>query len=117
MGTLHIINQNQAEAREYLMKAHAIFEAKGLMKPLKEVKQKLKINNNQHKLQGADVVAQDAAALESGGDDSPRGARNDSPPRSKSKGKKKGITAVAKKKGKKTVFRNNFVQDKTGDLM
>ena len=29
IGTLYIINNNPAEARDYLMRAHAIFESKG----------------------------------------------------------------------------------------
>lgn len=29
IGTLHIINSNPGEARDYLMRAHAIFESKG----------------------------------------------------------------------------------------
>jgi tetratricopeptide (TPR) repeat protein len=38
IGTLFIINSNPQEAREYLMRAHGIFESKGLLKLLKEVK-------------------------------------------------------------------------------
>lgn len=43
IGTLHIINNNPAEAKDYLMRAHAIFESKGQLKLLKEVKNKLKM--------------------------------------------------------------------------
>lgn len=50
IGTLYIINNNPAEAREYLMRAHAIFESKGLIKLLKEVKNKLKMLNSSVKL-------------------------------------------------------------------
>lgn len=99
------------------MRAHGIFEAKGLLKLLKEVKSKLKMLSSSVKL-AAEMVA--AEALESGGDDSGK----DSPERKYSSGggkPKKKVTvgptttgiAVAKKKkvAKKTVFRNNFVKE------
>lgn len=119
IGTLFIINSNPQEAREYLMRAHGIFEAKGLLKLLKEVKSKLKMLNSSVKL-AAEMAA--AEALESGGDDS---GKEGSPERGKfnsAKGGKKKVTvggtttvgvAVAKKKkvAKKTVFRNNFVKE------
>lgn len=118
IGTLFIINSNPQEAREYLMRAHGIFESKGLLKLLKEVKSKLKMLNSSVKL-AAEMAA--AQALESGGDDSGDG----SPERKFSSGKsgKKKVTvggtttmnaaALAKKKkvAKKTVFRNNFVKE------
>ena len=50
IGTLFIINSNPQEAREYLMRAHGIFESKGLLKLLKEVKSKLKMLNSSVKL-------------------------------------------------------------------
>jgi hypothetical protein len=56
IGTLYIINNNPPEARDYLMRAHTIFEQKGLIKLLKEVKSKLKMLNSSVKL------AQEAAA-------------------------------------------------------
>ena len=43
IGTIHLLNKNHAEARDYLQKAQFIFEQKGLLKLLKEVKQKLKL--------------------------------------------------------------------------
>mmetsp|Transcript_27845 Transcript_27845/g.42112 ORF Transcript_27845/g.42112 Transcript_27845/m.42112 type:complete len:180 (-) Transcript_27845:170-709(-) len=44
IGTIHLLNKkNQSEAREYLQKAQFIFEQKGLLKLLKEVKNKLKL--------------------------------------------------------------------------
>ena len=43
IGTIHLLNKNHAESREYLLKAQSIFEQKGLLKLLKEVKQKLKL--------------------------------------------------------------------------
>ncbi len=67
IGTLFIINSNPAEAREYLMRAHGIFESKGMLKLLKEVKNKLKMLSSSVKL-AAEMVA--AEALESNGDDS-----------------------------------------------
>lgn len=45
IGTIHLLNKNHSEAREYLLKAQSIFEQKGLLKLLKEVKQKLKLMN------------------------------------------------------------------------
>ena len=45
IGTIHLLNKNNLEAREYLQKAQAIFEQKGLLKLLKEVKHKLKLLN------------------------------------------------------------------------
>ena len=108
IGTLYIINSNPQEAREYLMRANGIFEAKGLLKLLKEVKNKLKMLNSSVKMT-AEMAA--AEALESGGDDSGK----DSPERKYSSGgnKKKAGSAVGakKKKSKKTVFRNNFIKE------
>lgn len=49
------------------MRAHGIFESKGLLKLLKEVKSKLKMLNSSVKL-AAEMAA--AEALESNGDDS-----------------------------------------------
>jgi len=68
------------------MKAHSIFESKGLVKLLKEVKSKLKMLNSSVKL-AQEVAA--AEVIESGGDDSPR----DSPEAEKPKPKKipKGV--------------------------
>lgn len=43
IGTIHLLNKNSTEARDYLTKAQLIFEQKGLLKLLKEVKQKLKL--------------------------------------------------------------------------
>jgi len=45
IGTIHLLNKNYQEARDYLIKAQHIFEQKGLLKLLKEVKQKLKLLN------------------------------------------------------------------------
>ena len=99
------------------MRAHGIFESKGLLKLLKEVKSKLKMLNSSVKL-AAEMAA--AEALESNGDDS---GKEGSPERKYSSGKagKKKVTvggviaggALPKKKkvAKKTVFRNNFVKE------
>ena len=86
------------------MRAHSIFEAKGLLKLLKEVKNKLKMLNSSVKL-AAEVAAQEA--LDSAENDD--SGREDSPTRGKAKvaKKKKGL----KKKPKKTVFRNNFIKE------
>jgi len=100
IGTLFIINNNPVDARDYLMRAHAIFEAKGLLKLLKEVKAKLKMLNSSSKL-AAELINVEGgeSGEESGG----------SPERKNSKSK--GRAAKAKKgKNKKTVFRNNFVK-------
>lgn len=43
IGTLFIIQGNLAEAKIYLNRALTIFEARGMLKMLKEVKQKLKM--------------------------------------------------------------------------
>ena len=43
IGTLMIITGNTQEAREYLVQAHAIFEQRGMLKQLRETKQKLKM--------------------------------------------------------------------------
>lgn len=45
IGTIHLLNKNHIDAKEYLIKAQNIFEQKGLLKLLKEVKQKLKLLN------------------------------------------------------------------------
>ena len=42
IGTLFIVTDEISEARDYLMEAHQIFEQRGLIKSLKEVKTKLK---------------------------------------------------------------------------
>lgn len=108
IGTLYIINSNPQEAREYLMRAHGIFEAKGLVKLLKEVKSKIKMLNSSVKL-AAEMIA--AEALESGGDDSGKEGSPDG--RKKKKAAGAGIGMSKRKKGasKKTVFRNNFVKE------
>lgn len=105
IGTLYIINNNPGEAREYLMRAHGIFESKGLLKLLKEVKSKIKMLSSSVKL-AAEVAA--AEAIESGGDDSGREQSPDGKNNLLKKGKKK---KGMKKKPKKTVFRNNFVKE------
>ena len=70
IGTLYIINSSPQEAREYLLRALGIFEAKGLIKLLKEVKSKLKMLNSSVKM-AAEMAAQEA--VEGGsGDDSGR---------------------------------------------
>jgi len=38
IGTIHLLNKNNVDARDYLIKAQNIFEAKGQLKLLKEVK-------------------------------------------------------------------------------
>ncbi len=86
------------------MRAHSIFESKGLLKLLKEVKNKLKMLSSSVKI-AAEAVA--AEALDSGDD-----SGNGSPERKSIEGilkakKKKGL----KKKVKKTVFRNNFIKE------
>jgi hypothetical protein len=106
IGTLYIINNNPVEAREYLSKAYTIFEGKGMVKLLKEVKNKMKMLNSSVKL-AAEYAANEI--IESG-DES---GKEQSPDRG-SKGKKKKTIISYKKKGgktKKTVFRNNFVKD------
>lgn len=105
------------------MRAHGIFEAKGLLKLLKETKSKLKMLNSSVKI-AAEMAA--AEALESGGDDSGKDGSPDARKFSSggAKAKKKvtvggvtaatagGIAAAKKKKvAKKTVFRNNFVKE------
>lgn len=91
------------------MRAHTIFESKGLLKLLKEVKSKLKMLSSSVKLT-AEMVANEG--LESG-DDSGR----DGSPDKNSPGKQGAKLAAAKKKKglkkkpKKTVFRNNFVKE------
>lgn len=56
IGTLFIINSNPVDARDYLMRAHAIFESKGMVKLLKEVKNKIKMLNSSVKM-AAEVAA------------------------------------------------------------
>lgn len=43
IGTLYIIQNSPAEAKTYLMQAAQIFEQRGMVKMLKEVKLKLKL--------------------------------------------------------------------------
>ena len=121
IGTLYIINSSPQEAREYLLRALGIFEAKGLVKLLKEVKSKLKMLNSSVKM-AAEMAAQEA--VEGSGDDSgregsPYGDRKQGSAGRTAGGKRKfampnGIAAAAAKKKKvqkKTVFRNNFVKE------
>jgi hypothetical protein len=42
IGALLIISGNRIKAREYLMQAHMIFESRGMVRNLKEVKEKMK---------------------------------------------------------------------------
>ncbi len=105
IGTLFIINNNPVDARDYLMRAHAIFESKGLLKLLKEVKSKLKMLNSSTKLAAEMIAAEADSGDDSGKEASPD--RKNSEARKASLGKKKGL----KKKGKKTVFRNNFLKE------
>ena len=99
------------------MRAHGIFESKGLLKLLKEVKNKLKMLNSSVKL-AAEMAA--AEGIESGGDDSGKeGSPGGDRKHSLGKNKKKvtvgattvGVAAKKKKVAKKTVFRNNFVKE------
>ncbi len=92
------------------MRAHQIFESKGLLKLLKEVKNKLKMLNSSMKL-AAEMAARDV--LESGDDSgkeqSPeKNLAGDAIKMGKGKGKKK---VLKKKVVKKTVFRNNFIKE------
>ena len=105
IGTLYIINNNPNEARDYLMRAHGIFESKGMLKLLKEVKNKLKMLNSSVKL-AAEMIAADGVGLESGDDSGKEGS-----PDRRSAEKNKAAKKKGKKKGKKTVFRNNFVKE------
>lgn len=50
IGTLYIIINNPEGARRYLLAAHSIFESKGFVKLLKEVKNKLKMLNSSVKM-------------------------------------------------------------------
>ena len=43
IGTIYLLNKNHMEARDYLLKAQSIFEQRGQLKLLKEVKTKLKL--------------------------------------------------------------------------
>lgn len=123
IGTLYIINSSPQEAREYLLRALGIFEAKGLVKLLKEVKSKLKMLNSSVKM-AAEMAAQEAvdggSGDDSGREGSPSGGgdrKQGSAGRSGNKRKfamPNGIAAAAAKKKKvqkKTVFRNNFVKE------
>ena len=108
IGTLYIINNNPDGARQYLMAAHQIFESKGFVKLLKEVKNKLKMLNSSLKM--AQEAAEKEGIVESGGEDS---GVEGSPARGTSAGKKLGMK---KKKGvkklvKKVVAKNNFMQN------
>ena len=87
------------------MRAHSIFESKGLLKLLKEVKNKLKMLNSSVKL-AAEMIAADAieSGEDSGKEGSPERRSNDPALRAKKKKGKKKVT-------KKTVFRNNFVKE------
>ena len=104
IGTLYIINNSPAEAREYLMRAHQVFESRGLLKLLKEVKNKLKMLSSSVKMT-AEMAAQEA---NDSGDDSGKDPSQDRGEGVKAAKKKKG---VAKKKVKRAVFRNNFVKE------
>lgn len=123
IGTLYIINSSPQEAREYLLRALGIFEAKGLVKLLKEVKSKLKMLNSSVKM-AAEMAVQEAvdggSGDDSGREGSPTGDRKQgSAGRSGNKKKMQfampnGVAVAAAKKKKvqkKTVFRNNFVKE------
>jgi len=57
IGTLYIIQNMAQEAKEYLLKAQSIFEQRGLTKMLKEVKNKLKLLNQNNRANAANLVA------------------------------------------------------------
>lgn len=104
IGTLYIINNNPDGARQYLMAAHQIFESKGFVKLLKEVKNKLKMLNSSVKM--AQEAAEKEGINDSGEDSGAEGSpvRGTSATKKLAAKKKKGV-----KKGKKMVIKNNFV--------
>jgi len=111
IGTLYIIIGSVQEAREYLMRAHAIFEQRGLLKQLKETKSKLKMLNQSAK-QAAELAMSEL--VENSGDESGKEQSQERMPRGNSKKPKKSnatkIPAGKVKKGtKRRVVRNNFM--------
>lgn len=98
IGTLHIITENQEEAKQYLMQAYKIFEGKGMEKLMKEVASKLKLVSSSKR---ADIrVKEEEKVLmseekKSKSSSSPSPAKESRPVRAKGKkkGKKKAVQA------------------------
>ena len=107
IGTIHLLNKNHAESREYLLKAQSIFEQKGLLKLLKEVKQKLKllspnrINQLDHGINAAHLL----------GGDSDNEEDVASPESIVRKGKKKKSKKTSSTAGAQRKF-NNFMNER-----
>ena len=112
IGTIHLLNKNHLDAKEYLQKAQAIFESKGLLKLLKEVKQKLKLLNPNklgHLLSSDPQMNAQILKVGTGDSDEEDVA---SPEQMQSKkGKKKAKKKVAVVAGGQRKF-NNFINER-----
>lgn len=137
IGTLYIISNKPGEARDYLMRAHNIFESKGQVKLLKEVKNKLRMLNSSMRLAAQAAIAEQKKGFDEGGDTANEsgndGTDNEGTKRSKPLGKKKlgkkfvgmgKIGSAGASKGKKKPFgaaqakgavHNNFMEDGRGE--
>ena len=110
IGTIHLLNKNNAEAREYLLKSQAIFEQKGLLKLLKEVKQKLKLLD---KSSNMGLTHAQMLMMQGVNNDSEDDGLGDvaSPEQLGQIGGRKNKIVVGKKGKKKKVI-NNYMADK-----
>ena len=52
IGTLNIITESPEQAKEYLIRAYRIFEARGMEKMMKEIANKLKLADSTKKTGG-----------------------------------------------------------------
>ena len=99
IGTLHIITENPEEAKQYLLQAYKIFEAKGMEKLMKEVSSKLKLVNSPKK---ADIKIREEEKALIGEEGKSKNSGTPSPDRDATiPGKSLKIGSAALPKGKK----------------
>ena len=119
IGTLYIISGKPGEAREYLMRASRIFEAKGQLKLKAEIRSKLQMLSSSVNMAGAEIAAEER---DEGAESLDEEASRQSPQRpfagggpmfAAKKGKKKPVKKGIKKgkKGGEPAFRNNFMRE------
>ena len=116
---MYIISGKPVEAREYLMRASRIFEAKGQLKLKAEVRSKLQMLSSSVNMAGAEIAAEER---DEGAESLDEEASHQSPQRplvgggplfAAKKGKKKPVKKGIKKgkKGGEPAFRNNFMRE------
>jgi tetratricopeptide (TPR) repeat protein len=103
IGTLYIINNKPQEAKDYLNRAIKIFEIRGNMKLLKEVRGKMKMLTSSIKMAQEQAIMEERHNIDDDSDDDGSGKKA-----AFGKGKKKPKKG---KKGKGRMAKNNFMGD------